>query len=142
MTRRFIISHAIPHSDRYVSHNYRGAKNKGQIEGLFRHLVDSGLSILQYVEDTILFMEDGLEKSRNVKLILSPFQQLFGLKINFHKSELFCLAMPKMRLPYLLICFPNTYFGIWIQYRRLTNSSKYSRMAPSVLRPCVFLSVR
>ena len=33
-----------------------------------------------------------MEKGKNLKLILSMFEQLFGLKINFHKSELFCFG--------------------------------------------------
>jgi hypothetical protein len=32
------------------------AKADGQIEGVIPHLVDGGLSILQYANDTILFM--------------------------------------------------------------------------------------
>jgi hypothetical protein len=32
------------------------AKSDGQIEGVIPHLVDGGLSILQYADDTILFM--------------------------------------------------------------------------------------
>jgi hypothetical protein len=39
--------------------------------------------------DTILFMEHVLKKTKNMKLILSAFEQLLRLKINFHKSELF-----------------------------------------------------
>jgi hypothetical protein len=65
------------------------AKAEGQIEGVIPHLVDDGLSILQYADDTILFMEHDLEKTRNMKLLLSAFQELSGLKINFHKSEVF-----------------------------------------------------
>jgi hypothetical protein len=65
------------------------AKSDGQIEGVIPHLVDGGLSILQYADDTILFMEHDLEKSRNLKLILAAFEQLSSLKISFHKSELF-----------------------------------------------------
>jgi hypothetical protein len=68
------------------------AKSDGQIEGVIPHLVDGGLSILQYADDTILFMEHNLEKARNLKLILAAFEQLSGLKINFHKSELFCFG--------------------------------------------------
>jgi hypothetical protein len=37
-------------------------------------------------------MEHDLEKARNLKLILAAFKQLSGLKINFHKSELFCFG--------------------------------------------------
>jgi hypothetical protein len=62
------------------------AKTEGQIEGVIPHLVDEGLSILQYTDDTILFMENDLDKARNMKLLLSAFEELSGLKINFHKS--------------------------------------------------------
>jgi retron-type reverse transcriptase len=68
------------------------AKTDGQIEGVIPHLVDGGLSILQYADDTILFMEHDLDKARNLKLILAAFEHLSGLKINFHKSELFCFS--------------------------------------------------
>jgi hypothetical protein len=33
-------------------------------------------------------MENDLEDAKNVKLMLCAFEQLSGLKINFHKSEL------------------------------------------------------
>ena len=68
------------------------AKSDGQIEGVVPHLVDGGLFILQYADDTILFMEHDMEKEKNLKLILSAFEQLSRLKINFHKSELFCFG--------------------------------------------------
>jgi hypothetical protein len=68
------------------------AKSEGQFEGVVQHLVDGGLSIIQYADDTILFMEYDLKKVKNLKLILLAFEQLSGLKINFHKSELFCFG--------------------------------------------------
>src|SRR6266508_6933585 len=40
------------------------AKEQGQIGGIVPHLIDGGLSILQYADDTILFMEHDLEKAR------------------------------------------------------------------------------
>jgi hypothetical protein len=49
------------------------AKSDGQIEGVIPQLVDGGLSILQYADDTILFMDHDLEKARNLKLILAAF---------------------------------------------------------------------
>jgi hypothetical protein len=39
------------------------------MEGVVPHLVDGGLYILQYVGDTIHFMDHDLEKARNLKLI-------------------------------------------------------------------------
>jgi len=62
------------------------AKVDGQISGVVPHLIDGGLSILQYADDTILFMDHDLEKARNLKLLLCAFEQGSGLKINFHKS--------------------------------------------------------
>jgi hypothetical protein len=67
-------------------------KLDGQIFRVVSHIVDGGLSILQYADGTILFMEHDMEKSRNLKLILTAFKQLSGLKINFHKSEMFCFG--------------------------------------------------
>jgi hypothetical protein len=65
------------------------AKIDGQFEGVIPHFVDGGLSILQYADDTILFMEHDFKKAKHLKLILSAFEQLSGLKINFHNSELY-----------------------------------------------------
>ena len=93
------------------------------------HLVDGGLSILQYADDTILFMEHDIEKARNLKLILSVFELLSGLKINFHKSELFCFGEAQGDVSLyaeLFGCgqgqFPIKYLGIPIHYRRLRNA--------------------
>jgi hypothetical protein len=93
------------------------------------HLVDEGLSILQYADDMLLFMDHDLEKARNIKLLLCAFEQLLGLKINFHKSEIFCFGVAQESLSQyieLLGCnqgaFPMRYLGIPIHYRRLSNA--------------------
>jgi len=62
------------------------AKECGQVTGVIPYLVDDGLSILQYADGTILFMEDDLDQAKNVKLLLGAFEQLSGLKNNFHKK--------------------------------------------------------
>ena len=71
------------------------AREDGQISGLIPHLIDDGLSVLQYADDTIIFMDDSIEEAKNMKLILSTFEQLSGLKINYHKSELYCFGDAK-----------------------------------------------
>ena len=40
-------------------------------------------------------MEDDLDEAKNLKLVLVAFEKLSGLKINFHKSELFCYEVAK-----------------------------------------------
>jgi hypothetical protein len=72
------------------------AKEEGQIEGVIPHLIQDGLSILQYVDDTVIFMSHDVEKAVNMKLLLSTFEQLSGLKINFHKSEVFLFWKSKI----------------------------------------------
>jgi hypothetical protein len=71
------------------------ARDDGQIQGLIPHLVEDGLSILQYIDDTILFLEHDLEQAKNFKIIFCAFEQLSGLKIKFHKSELICYGEAK-----------------------------------------------
>jgi hypothetical protein len=67
------------------------------ITRLVPHLVDGGVSILQYADDTILLLEDKLTNARNVKFILCLFEQISGLKINFHKSKIYCVGAAKDR---------------------------------------------
>jgi hypothetical protein len=105
------------------------AKEAGQIGGLLSHLVDGGISILQYADDTILFMEHDIAKALNMKLILCIFEQLSGLKINFHKSEIFCFGRAKdIEQQYMQIfgceagALPFRYHGIPIHHRILRNA--------------------
>jgi hypothetical protein len=97
-------------------------------DGLVSHLVDGGLSILQYAYDTILFLEDDLVEARNLKLVLCTFEKLFGLKINFHKSELFGFGETRDRIADYVDLFgckkgemPFRYLGIPMSYRKLLN---------------------
>ena len=104
------------------------AKDVGQIEGLIPHLVQDGLSILQYADDTVIFLEHDIEQAKNLKLLLCAFEQLLGLKINFHKSEIFCFGQTKQQeeayshlFGCSLGCFPFRYLGIPMHYRKLSN---------------------
>jgi exonuclease III len=105
------------------------AKNDDQIRGIIPHLVDDGLSILQYADDTIIFIDHDLEQAKNLKLLLCAFEQLSGLKINFHKSEIFCYGAAKEVESYYTTLFgcntgdyPFRYLGIPMHHRQLLNS--------------------
>jgi hypothetical protein len=74
-------------------------------------------------------MEHNLEKALNMKSILCIFEQLSGLKINFHKSEVFCFGHARdMQDEYKILfgceigSLPFRYLGIPIHFRRLSNS--------------------
>ncbi|WVZ88936.1 LOW QUALITY PROTEIN: hypothetical protein U9M48_035403, partial [Paspalum notatum var. saurae] len=107
----------------YADQNWRGSLRQSS-----PHLVDGGLSILQNADDIILFMYHDPNKAHNMKLLLFAFEQALGLKINFHKSELFCFgdAQDKVELYIELFgCkarnFPINYLGIPIHFRKLRN---------------------
>jgi hypothetical protein len=51
------------------------AKEDEQINKIILHLVDDRLSILQYVNDTIIFLDHNLEQAKNIKLLFSVFKQ-------------------------------------------------------------------
>jgi hypothetical protein len=63
------------------------AQHNDLIFGLIDHLIPKGIAILQYADDTILCLQDVVEKVRNVKLLLYIYEQMSDLKINFEKSE-------------------------------------------------------
>ena len=50
------------------------AKNAGQISGVIPYLVEGGLSILQYADDAILFMDHDIQQATNLKLLLCIFE--------------------------------------------------------------------
>jgi hypothetical protein len=78
---------------------------------------------------TLIFLGHDLEKAKNLKLFLSAFEQLSGLKINFHKSEIFCFGKAKevqqeysFPFGYHEGSFPFKYLGIPMHYRKLGNN--------------------
>jgi hypothetical protein len=96
-------------------------------DGLVPHLVEDGLSILQYVDDTILLLEDDLKKTKNLKMVLGAFEKLSGLKINFHKSKLFSFGETRERVAEYVdlfgckeCAFPFRYLGIPMSYCKLS----------------------
>jgi hypothetical protein len=105
------------------------AKDKGQFNGVVPPLVDDKLSILQYADDTIIFLDHDQSSARNLKLLLCAFEKLLGLKINFHKSEIFCFGEAKdMHDAYSSIfgcqcgTYPFKYLGIPMHCKRLGNN--------------------
>ena len=50
------------------------AKADDQIRGVIPHLLDDGLSILQYADDTIICLKDDIEGARNMKLLLYLYE--------------------------------------------------------------------
>jgi hypothetical protein len=84
---------------------------------------------LQYADDTIIFLDHDLEQAKNLKPLLCAFEQLSGLKINFHKSEVFCYGAAREMESFYTSLFgcnsgnnPFGYLGIMMHHRQLLNS--------------------
>jgi len=75
--------------------------------------------IVQYVDDTLLFMQADASQISSLKEILHSFAAATGLKVNFHNSCLIPINVPAHKVPFLTEAFgciegklPFTYIGI------------------------------
>jgi hypothetical protein len=50
------------------------SKEQDSFKGVVLHLVDEGLSILQYADNTIIFLDNDLQGAKNIKLLLCVFE--------------------------------------------------------------------
>jgi len=60
----------------------------GLIKGLGTDLVENVVASLQYADDTILFLDCKEEVVKNLKWVLTCFERMSGVRINYHKSEI------------------------------------------------------
>jgi hypothetical protein len=63
------------------------AQSNDLFRGLIDHIIDKGVAVLQYTDDTIICLKHNIQGARNMKLLLYMYELMAGLKINFNKSE-------------------------------------------------------
>ena len=102
------------------------ATSSGLIGGLLPHVFPSGVVSLQYADDTILFLDNYFEHAKNLKWILSCFENLSGLKINFHQSDLHAINISEQisnDFAQVFCCqlgdFPFKYLGVPLHFKKL-----------------------
>jgi hypothetical protein len=69
------------------------ASRAGQIKGVVPHLIQGGITHLQYTDDMILILELDDNSIANLKFLLIAFEILSGLTINFLKSEVIVMGV-------------------------------------------------
>ena len=82
--------------------------------------------MLQYAGDTIFLLQDDVESAKKPKFILCAFEQMSGLRINFHKCDLIPINvleeeahMVAQALSCGLGSFPLKYLGFPLHYTKL-----------------------
>jgi hypothetical protein len=60
----------------------------GQVSGLLNSFCTCGIISMQYADDILLFMDNKESTIMNLKWLLSCFEQMSGMRINFHKCDL------------------------------------------------------
>lgn len=56
------------------------AQEKQLFTGLIDHIIPKGVAILQYADDTIIFLKHDIEGAKNMKLLLYLYEMMAGLK--------------------------------------------------------------
>jgi hypothetical protein len=70
-------------------------------------------------------MDHDLEEAKNMKLLLSVFEELSNLKINLHNSDIFCYRIKELENQYMKLFGGNAseysfrYFSISVHHRKL-----------------------
>jgi hypothetical protein len=105
------------------------AAKPGLISGLLPQVVEGGVIGLQYADDTLLFLENDLEKASTMKWLLVCFEQMSGLKINYDKSDLLTIGMDEdstNAFAKKFCCkkseFPIKYLGVPLHYSNLKRA--------------------
>jgi hypothetical protein len=68
------------------------AADKDLVRGLLEDF-KPGAVISQYADDTMLFTSCEISYLKNLKVILMRFEKVFGMRINFHKSEIILMNL-------------------------------------------------
>lgn len=116
------------------------AVDKGHIKGVLDYLIPRGVSHIQYANDTVILIDAKEESVRNLKLILYCLEWMTGLKINFHKSEVFVYGTTqseKELFANMLNCslgeLPLKYLGIPVSHKHL-NMSEFQSISQKLVK--------
>ena len=102
------------------------ATDHSLIAGLCPEVCPGGIICLQYAYDTILFLDNDSTHASNLKTVLTWFEQVSGMRINYSKSELIPINMDDQELADFISIlvynkgnFPIKYLGIPLHYDKL-----------------------
>jgi hypothetical protein len=105
------------------------AQANNLVVGLIPDLINKGVAIMLYADDTVLCITHDPERAINLKLLLYMFELMSGLKINYQKSEIFLVSGDNIVVDYYSFLFgcqvgslPMKYLGVPVTHRTLRVS--------------------
>ena len=100
--------------------------------GVLQDFRVAGIISLQYADHTILFSSVELPYLLNIKHVIMWFEQISGMRVNFHKTQLITMNVEEDVVHQaahifncLVGCFPLKYLGVPLHYYKL--SREFSR---------------
>lgn len=106
------------------------ARGTGLIKRVLTENVVGGINMLQYADEAIFLLQDDYNSAHNLKFVLCLFEQISGLKINFHKNELFLFgdAINKVdEYTRIFTCpigsLPMRYLGLLVDEKKNRNKN-------------------
>jgi hypothetical protein len=102
------------------------AAGNGYITGLMSTLHPEGVVSLQYVDDTLLFLEHDFKADCHLKWLMICFKKLSGMRINYHKIDLTSINLEEdecNEYSQIFCCklesFPFKYLGVPLHHDKL-----------------------
>lgn len=104
------------------------ASDRNLVKGLGHSIYPGGVISLQYADDTIMFVDKDPSLAANLKWVLTCFEQVSGMRVNYDKSELIPINLEDDELNSLADVFgcpignfPIKYLGIPLHYKKLSR---------------------
>lgn len=102
------------------------AKNANKLSGLVPEIFPGGITHLQYADDTVICIPWDEREIITTKFLLYCFEEMAGMKINYHKSEVFTIGLTNeetRKVAFTLNCpvgtFPMKYLGLPISPEKI-----------------------
>jgi hypothetical protein len=102
------------------------AARENLVSRLLEQVRPGGILSLQYTDDTLLFSSGNLKAIRKLKCVLMLFENVSGMKINFHKSKFVPMNLDDSHIheiAHILNCpvgnLPMQYLGIPLHFEKL-----------------------
>jgi hypothetical protein len=74
------------------------AANKGYLKRLMSRLYLEGVISLQYADNTLLFLENDIQGASHLKWLMTFFEHISSLRINYHKSDLTAINLDEQEM--------------------------------------------